>query len=195
MLRKEKLTEFVKNLLDRRDLLFYMSEYLRTCSIYWSLNVYNLINLENNDLKELSVKYLKEVYNEDGGFGASINFPSSITSTFSALQAYSLLGINFYNEKTENFLLNQIDKNGSCREEDDNRLVACLVLSLLLLNRNKENNKEIFSFSKKYINHLKSKGFKEEKIIEFVLKCYNFDGGFGRNELGESHTAQVFCCL
>lgn len=34
-----------------------------------------------------------------------------------------------------------------------------------------------------------------EKAIEFVLKCRNFDGGFGGVPLMESHAAYVFCCV
>ncbi|KHJ98845.1 prenyltransferase and squalene oxidase repeat-containing domain protein [Oesophagostomum dentatum] len=34
-----------------------------------------------------------------------------------------------------------------------------------------------------------------EKAIEYVLKCYNFDGGFGTRPGSESHAGQVYCCI
>uniref|UniRef100_A0A914RUB1 Geranylgeranyl transferase type II subunit beta n=1 Tax=Parascaris equorum TaxID=6256 RepID=A0A914RUB1_PAREQ len=34
-----------------------------------------------------------------------------------------------------------------------------------------------------------------DKAIDFVLKCYNFDGGFGTRPESESHAGQVYCCL
>lgn len=34
-----------------------------------------------------------------------------------------------------------------------------------------------------------------EKAVEFILKCRNFDGGFGGMPLMESHAAYVFCCV
>lgn len=30
-----------------------------------------------------------------------------------------------------------------------------------------------------------------EKAVEFILKCYNFDGGFGTRPGSESHSGQV----
>ena len=34
-----------------------------------------------------------------------------------------------------------------------------------------------------------------EKTIQWVLRCSNFDGGFGLTEGAESHAAQVFTCV
>jgi geranylgeranyl transferase type-2 subunit beta len=34
-----------------------------------------------------------------------------------------------------------------------------------------------------------------EKAVEFVLKCQNFDGGFGVVPRAESHGGQIFCCV
>ena len=33
-----------------------------------------------------------------------------------------------------------------------------------------------------------------DKAVEFVLKCMNFDGGFGRVPGSESHAGQVAMC-
>lgn len=34
-----------------------------------------------------------------------------------------------------------------------------------------------------------------EKAVEFILKCHNFDGGFGTRPGSESHSGQVYCCI
>lgn len=34
-----------------------------------------------------------------------------------------------------------------------------------------------------------------KKAADFVMKCHNFDGGFGGLPLMESHAAYVFCCV
>ena len=34
-----------------------------------------------------------------------------------------------------------------------------------------------------------------DKAVDFVLRCMNFDGGFGRVPGSESHAGQVYCCV
>lgn len=34
-----------------------------------------------------------------------------------------------------------------------------------------------------------------EKAIDFVMSCYNFDGGFGTKPGSESHAGQVSVCF
>jgi len=34
-----------------------------------------------------------------------------------------------------------------------------------------------------------------EKAIEYVLSCYNFDGGFGTRPGSESHAGLIYCCV
>lgn len=34
-----------------------------------------------------------------------------------------------------------------------------------------------------------------EKAVEFVIKCMNFDGGFGSKPGSESHAGLVYCCV
>jgi geranylgeranyl transferase type-2 subunit beta len=35
----------------------------------------------------------------------------------------------------------------------------------------------------------------KEKAVEFIIKCKNFDGGFGAVPGAESHAGQIFCCI
>ncbi|KCZ77746.1 hypothetical protein H311_01235 [Anncaliia algerae PRA109] len=226
MIDKERIKEFISATLMKRNLKFYTTEYIRTSCIYWSLGTFKLLNEDMTSLKAFSLCYLNEVYNDDGGYGQSLNFPSTITATLSALQTYDLMGETFYDEKTEDYLLSHLNEEGSCKSEDDNRLVCCIILSLVLLNRAKENKKSLnrikiknlsikfdfdseievklekenerskrYTLSEEYLNHLTGKGFDKDKIINFILQCYNDDGGFGMNKGAESHAAQVYCCI
>lgn len=34
-----------------------------------------------------------------------------------------------------------------------------------------------------------------EKTVEWILKCKNYDGGFGSRPGSESHAGQIFCCV
>ena len=33
------------------------------------------------------------------------------------------------------------------------------------------------------------------QAVEFVLRCWNADGGFGTRPGSESHAGQIYCCL
>lgn len=33
------------------------------------------------------------------------------------------------------------------------------------------------------------------KAVEYLIKCQNFDGGFGSVPGAESHAGQIFCCV
>uniref|UniRef100_A0A915E360 Geranylgeranyl transferase type-2 subunit beta n=1 Tax=Ditylenchus dipsaci TaxID=166011 RepID=A0A915E360_9BILA len=41
----------------------------------------------------------------------------------------------------------------------------------------------------------RSFGDKLGEAVEFVIRCHNFDGGFGTRPGSESHAGQVYCCL
>lgn len=58
-----------------------------------------------------------------------------------------------------------------CLEEVDTRFTLCALASLHFLD----------SLDKINV----------EKAVEFILKCYNFDGGFGTRPGSESHAGQV----
>uniref|UniRef100_A0A915JTX4 Geranylgeranyl transferase type-2 subunit beta n=1 Tax=Romanomermis culicivorax TaxID=13658 RepID=A0A915JTX4_ROMCU len=34
-----------------------------------------------------------------------------------------------------------------------------------------------------------------DKIVDYVMKCRNFDGGFGVRVDSESHAGQIYCCI
>lgn len=34
-----------------------------------------------------------------------------------------------------------------------------------------------------------------DKAVDYVLRCQNFDGGFGTRPGSESHAGQIYCCL
>lgn len=34
-----------------------------------------------------------------------------------------------------------------------------------------------------------------DKAVEFVMKCMNFDGGFGSNPGAESHAGMIYCSI
>ncbi|KAG0255857.1 hypothetical protein DFQ27_006030, partial [Actinomortierella ambigua] len=61
--------------------------------------------------------------------------------------------------------------------ETDTRFVFCAVLCLSLLRR------------------LDDKRLNLDKAIEYIVRCRNFDGGFGSSPGGESHSAQVYVCV
>lgn len=64
---------------------------------------------------------------------------------------------------------------GDTYGEVDTRFAYCALSSLAILDKLQEVN--------------------VEATVQFILKCANFDGGFGGMPLMESHAAYVFCCV
>lgn len=67
--------------------------------------------------------------------------------------------------------------SGDSWGEVDTRFVFCAVMCLNLLKR------------------LDDKRLDIQKTIEYIVRCRNFDGGFGSSPGGESHAAQVYVCV
>lgn len=67
--------------------------------------------------------------------------------------------------------------SGDAWGETDTRFIFCALNCLSLLKR------------------LDDKRLKLDKTIEYIVRCRNFDGGFGSSPGGESHAAQVYVCV
>ena len=59
--------------------------------------------------------------------------------------------------------------------ETDTRYSFCAVATLQLLNR--------------------LDAIDQDKAVDYIIRCQNFDGAFGVREGSESHAGQVFCCV
>lgn len=113
---------------------------------------------------------------EDGGYGPAPRHDSHILYTLSAVQIAFLLEsldkidadsvshyiMSLYNQSEGSF-------NGDKWGEVDTRFSFCAAATLTLLGRMKDMESEL------------------DMAVSYVLKCKNFDGGFGSKVNSESH--------
>lgn len=189
---------FLEKIRNLKDLDFFLSEPCRLNTLYWIVNSYKIMGIDPG-MKDI-VDFVKSCKNEDGGYGGSTNHPSTILTTFNALQILYIYKENFYDNKTINFILSNMNEDGSFRNDrygmTDNRINCSAVLSLHLLYLNKTLNFERSSLAEqipyKYCDSIE---FDYKKCIEYIISCYNPDGGFGLAKGDESHCAFTFCCI
>lgn len=186
-LEKNKHIEYIQNLdskLTQQNYEYWLSEHLRVNGLYWGTTALLVLNevtiLPQNEVIDfvMSCFHVKQ-----GGFGAYPHHDAHILSTLSALQIlanYNALDkINDVREQIINFVKGLQLPNGSFKGdkfgEVDTRFVYTAISSLSILG---ELTEEIVA-----------------PAVKFILRCENFDGGFGMIPGSESHAAQVFTCL
>lgn len=205
MLERTKVLEFTRNAIDEKSFSYYSTEYMRLSTMYWSANILRMLHFEK-DLGEIKVpilNFLCSCRNTDGGYGMSKGFPSTMLSTFTALQILYIFNELKYDERVEDYILGLFNTegffSGDVFGEEDTRFSCCGILAFKLLALAKDSELSGADLSKEipesYISSIEQKGFCRNKAIEYILRCYNFDGGFGSSPGCESHTAQIFCCL
>uniref|UniRef100_A0A1I8E905 Geranylgeranyl transferase type-2 subunit beta n=1 Tax=Wuchereria bancrofti TaxID=6293 RepID=A0A1I8E905_WUCBA len=158
------------------------TEYLRMSGVYWCLQAMDIMNrLNKMDTNEIA-NYVKRCQQPNGGFAPAEEHDAHLLHTLSAVQIMVMLG-----------KLDEIDTDA----------VSCYVASL----QNEDGSfggdeyNEIdtrFSFCALATLHLIRKlgnSINVGKAVDYILSCYNFDGGFGTKPGSESHAGQVYCCL
>ncbi|CAD5121278.1 DgyrCDS9808 [Dimorphilus gyrociliatus] len=181
---KEKHSDYIEHYGSKHDVYEYkMSEYLRMCGLYWGLTAMDLLGNLNKMSREDVKRFVLTCQNDDGGFGACKDHDSHILHTLSAIQISMMYDLKdeINVEKTVEYICRLIQDDGSVMGDEwgeiDTRFNFCAVASLALLG---------------CLNKIESK---KEAIINYVLSCMNFDGGFGVRPGSESHAGQIYCCL
>ncbi|KAH9410920.1 putative prenyltransferase and squaleneoxidase family protein [Ordospora pajunii] len=200
-LRKDEHRDFVHRMMSAKNLMYYLSAPYRLNTVYWAVN--SMLILEDQRAAEAqgeAVAYVLRSKNTDGGFGGSEGYPSNITSTFNALQILYMCKYRYEGEDTVKYICGLQQGSGCFHNdeygEEDTRINCCAVLSLHLLCLLGEG-----CFGTEMLaapmdgSYLTSIGIDVPRIIEYTLRCFNKDGGFGAIPGAESHAAQVFCCL
>lgn len=196
-LDKQKHVNYILEIIIKKDMLYYLTEQIRVCTIFWAVNSLRMLKDDNFDkIKEKTVKFIKNCKNDDGGFGGNIGYPSTIMSTFYALMVLKLYGVKYTDQDVIKYIMSMQDVDGKFINDDmreyDTRLDCCAILSLKLMEtwiNDTELSTEISS------NFLESVGFDKKKSINYLLSCYDNIGGFGQCPDSEAHAAQTFCCV
>ncbi|EDO18367.1 hypothetical protein Kpol_1013p39 [Vanderwaltozyma polyspora DSM 70294] len=170
----------------QEDYEYWLSEHLRLNGVYWGLTALCLLNAKDTFKKEDVIEFVISCWDErSGGFAPFPGHDGHMLSTLSAIQilatydALDSMNARDIREKCVAFIKGNQMKDGSFQGdrfgEVDTRFVYNAISSLSILG---ELTPEIV-----------------DPAVEYILRCYNFDGGFGLCPGAESHAAQAFTCL
>jgi geranylgeranyl transferase type-2 subunit beta len=181
-------TKYVLSLRDdakqATKLSHWMSTHLRVSGIYWGLSALRLLEPSAQSAAEEAaiVQFVLGCYNADGGFGGSPGHDSHMLYTLSAVQVLCMLNADDKHpdrSKTAAWVaaLQQPDGSfvGDRWGEIDTRFSYSALNCLALLGR--------------------LDAVDVDAAVAFVLRCQNWDGGFGVSPSAESHAGQIFCCI
>lgn len=213
----DKQIEFVFEQVESRDIYFLQSEPCRLTVSFWTLNTLKLLRCDRkeskhferyNKYKQNVLSYAIECYESNisetssaSGFSPHPTHPQNVTSTLSGIQIFYLCDYtDFDPERIRRYLTSNFIENSNTLAfmndefgDVDTRIDCCVVVGLYLLECLDAKCLDAKTNAKNKLKELLQE--KYEKFITHLLMCYNFDGGFGQVEGGESHAAQCFCCL
>ncbi|KAK6198578.1 type II proteins geranylgeranyltransferase beta subunit [Scheffersomyces amazonensis] len=182
---EDKHVQYVIDQDSHRSFEYWLSEHLRLNGLYWGVTTLITMNkldvLPENEVIEFVISCWDE---KSGGFGAFPNHDGHLLSTHSALQILKIYDndlkiLDTKRSKIISFVKNLQLEDGSFQGdrfgEVDTRFIYNAVSCFALLG---ELTPDI-----------------TEPATKYILKCQNFDGGFGLVPGAESHAAQVFTCL
>lgn len=162
---------------------YWLSEHLRLNGLYWGLTALcTMDRLEALPKKDV-LHFVDRCYDaRTGGYAPFPGHDAHILTTLSGLQILALYNEEMplhKQEQTAAFVMLLRQDDGSfCGDEFgevDTRFVFTSVYALMLLQRLTPDIKTA--------------------ACDFVMRCANFDGGFGLLPGGESHAAQMYTCL
>ncbi|SMN19833.1 similar to Saccharomyces cerevisiae YPR176C BET2 Beta subunit of Type II geranylgeranyltransferase required for vesicular transport between the endoplasmic reticulum and the Golgi [Maudiozyma saulgeensis] len=186
-LLREKHIKYIESLDKKKDdYEYWLSEHLRLNGVYWGLTALCIMDAKDAFTKDSVIEFVMSCWDSNrGGFGPFPRHDSHLLTTLSAIQilaTYDSLNILEETEKldkcTEFIIANQLQDGsfqGDRFGEVDTRFVYTALNALSILGKL---TPEIV-----------------DPAVDFILKCYNFDGGFGLCPGAESHAAQAFTCL
>lgn len=164
----------------------WMSSHLRVSGVYWGLSALCLLRVEQSEEeKDKIVQFTLACQNSDGGFGGNVGHDSHLLYTLSAVQVLCLLDVSSdrFNAESKKRAATWVSK----LQQPDGSFVG---------DRWGEVDTR-FSYSS--LNCLALLGHLDmvdlDAASKFVLRCQNWDGGFGVQPSAESHAGQIFCCI
>lgn len=186
ILYKKKHIEYIDSLDKKQeDFEYWLSEHLRLNGVYWGLTALCILDAKDTFKKDDIVDFVLSCWDSiSGGFAPFPKHDGHLLSTLSGIQVlatYESLDklTKEMRSKCIAFIKGNQLKDGSFQgdkfSEVDTRFVYNALSALSILG---ELTPEVV-----------------DPAVEFVLSCYNFDGGFGLSPGSESHAAQVFTCL
>lgn len=187
-LLKEKHIKYLKSLDSQKETLeYWLSEHLRLNGIYWGLTALCILDSQETFQREEVIQFVMSCWNNrTGGFGPFPKHDAHMLSTLSGLQILLTYdAINLITEDSEKldsvvqFIKGNQLPDGSFQGDRFGEVDA--------------------RFSYNALSALSILGMLSPEVVdpavEHILKCLNFDGGFGLCPGAESHASMAFTCL
>ncbi|KAG0655041.1 Rab geranylgeranyltransferase [Maudiozyma exigua] len=186
-LLRDKHIKYIESLDNKKDdYEYWLSEHLRLNGVYWGLTALCIMDSKDTFKKDEVIEFVMSCWDlKRGGFGPFPRHDSHLLTTLSAVQilaTYDSLSVLEKDDKLElcvQFIVGNQLPDGSFQGdrfgEVDTRFVYTALNALSILGK----------LTPEVV----------DPAVQYILKCYNFDGGFGLFPGAESHAAQAFTCL
>ncbi|KAG6831548.1 hypothetical protein H0H92_009467 [Tricholoma furcatifolium] len=162
---------YIKALGDNKDdLAYHLTAHLRLNAVYWGLTALCIMGHKDALDRQETIDFVMSCWDDEAGaFGAHLDHDAHVHSTLSAIQIllmHDALDLIDIPRPSGVFA-------GDSFGEIDTRFLYCAVSALSLLGQ----------------LHLLD-GEPKERTVQYIIRCRNFDGGFGNVVGAESHAAQ-----
>ncbi|KAF5381608.1 hypothetical protein D9615_005429 [Tricholomella constricta] len=170
---------------NKDDLAYHLTSHLRLNAVYWGLTALCIMGHKDALDRQETIDFVMSCWDDEAGaFGAHPDHDAHMLSTLSAIQILTthdaLDRIDI--PRVVEFILSLHQPSGvfagDSFGEIDTRFTYCAVSALSLLGQ----------------LHVLD-GEPMERTINYIVRCRNFDGGFGSCIGAESHAGQVFVCV
>ncbi|EIM84772.1 terpenoid cyclases/Protein prenyltransferase [Stereum hirsutum FP-91666 SS1] len=177
--------KYIQNLgANKDDLAYHTTAHLRMNAVYWGLTALCIMGAKDALDKGEMIEYVMSCWDDEAGaFGAHPGHDAHILSTLSAIQILVMQDAldRADVDRLVQFILSLQQPSGvfagDSFGEIDTRFSYIAVNALSLLGQ---------------LDKLDAD--RKERLVEYIRRCKNFDGGFGGVIDAESHAAQVFVC-
>ncbi|SCW04606.1 LAFE_0H17260g1_1 [Lachancea fermentati] len=183
---KEKHIKYIESLdKKQQDYEYWLSEHLRLNGVYWGLTALCILDAKETFNREDVINFVKSCWDDrTGGFAAFPRHDAHLLGTLSGIQILAIYdALDALTEeqvaKCVEFIKGNQLQDGSFQGdrfgEVDTRFTYNALSALSILGK----------LTPEVV----------DPAVQFILRCYNFDGGFGLSPGAESHAAMAFTCV
>ena len=164
---------------------------------YWTVGALFLLGAEERIPREALIEWVLQCQHESGGFGGDVRQDPHLLFTLSAVQILAMLDAlhRIDRDRIARYVASLQRKDGSfCGDawgEVDTRFSYAAALCLSILRGASESG--VAGGCAAPLASLPHVDV--AAMVDFVMRCENFDGGFGLVPGAESHAGQIFCCV
>ncbi|KJA24695.1 hypothetical protein HYPSUDRAFT_76304 [Hypholoma sublateritium FD-334 SS-4] len=190
----------------KSDLAYHLSSHLRLNAVYWGFTALNILGRPEALDRDEMIAFVMSCWDDEAGaFGAHPAHDAHLLSTLSAVQILLMQDAldRVDAPRVVKYILGLQQPSGvfagDAFGETDTRFLYCAMNALSLLGRLDalEEPLPVNSQADGGSNAVDTPvpQTRRERVLEYLSRCRNYDGGFGSVVGAESHAAQVFVCV